>query len=609
MLRHLLLALPPLLAPLLPGAQEPKAPPAERAELPWAELVARDATLGFSARSAAQARRELSAGGLVPAERAPALLALGLGGALRELALLESSALEGALEERCAAVLALGELGGGMRGRLLHLLDDPEPAVAGCALLAALRLDPVAMRGRVDRIAGDPEHPLADEARRVLLFSIDPASAPPSLAGRRLLELRYQAARRYGLVEGQPFELLLLRRLLADGHFLDSVVLLAAAELDAPIVADQLLATLLERGGEVSLRAAVRGIPGSLGELVRHGLWTPDGAEWETILTELSRERTPSGALILLRIAQERFPGRLAVTELLARLDAAEDLAALRAGQAQRPPSEQIEVAAVWGASSDPLAIEGLEELARSSDPAVRAAALVQGARLRLPGAVKGVREVFADPEHLERPHMLRVAFAAAHDPRLHGLLEELLGEADPGPARRELAAVLAEQGRPDAVRVLLEELAADPPAGPELARALRALARRPTLEVRDELVRRFPLEDDVEANVELCLGLVRARDASVLSVLRAALWSDPFERSLLAAALVRQVGGAHALRLELDRVPARANSRDLRRVGFAMGLMGGIEEAEWLAARRGGGSGDPAVQGAYLGALAARTL
>lgn len=609
MLRHLLPVLPLLLASTPPGAQEQATPQAARVELDWAELVARDATLGFSARSAAQARRALSEGGLAPSERAPALLALGLGGALRELALLESSALEGTLEERCAAVLALGELGGGMRGRLLHLLDDPEPAVAACALLAALRLDPVAMRGRVDRIAGDPEHPLADEARRVLLFSIDPASAPPSRAGRRLLDLRYQAARRYGLVEGQPFELLLLRRLLGDAHFLDSVVLLGAAELDEPTVADQLLGALLESGGEVALRAAARGIPGPLGELVRHGLWTPDGAAWETILAELARDRTPSGALILLRIAHERFPGRLSVLELLARLDAPEDLAALRSGQAQLSAQEQVEVAAVWGASADPLAIEALEELSRSSDPAVRAAAGVQGARLRLPGAAARVREVFADPEHVERPHMLRVACAAASDPRLHGLLEELLGGIAPGPERRELAAVLAEQGRPEAVRILLEELDVDPPTGPELARALRALARRPTLEVRDQLVRRFPMEGDVEANVELCLGLVRARDASVLPVLRAALWSDPFERSMLAATLVRQVGGAHALRLELDRVPTRASSRDLRRVGFAMGLLGGIEEAEWLAARRGGGSGDPAVQGAYLGALAARTL
>src|SRR5690606_27089357 len=120
---------------------------------------------------------------------------------------------EGPVEERCAAVLALGELGGPVGTRLLERMEDTDIEVAECALLAALRLDVASMRERVDRIAGDPGHPLAEEARRILLFTIDPASAPESRAARRLLELRYGAARSYGLIEGQSYELLLLRRL------------------------------------------------------------------------------------------------------------------------------------------------------------------------------------------------------------------------------------------------------------------------------------------------------------------------------------------------------------------------------------------------------------
>ncbi|NUP96488.1 MAG: hypothetical protein HUU28_10035, partial [Planctomycetaceae bacterium] len=46
--------------------------------------------------------------------------------------------------------------------------------------------------------------------------------------------------------------------------------------------------------------------------------------------------------------------------------------------------------------------------------------------------------------------------------------------------------------------------------------------------------------------------------------------------------------------------------ARDLRRVGFALGEWGGVNEVEWLSARIS--PAEPALQGAVLGALGQRT-
>ena len=72
---------------------------------------------------------------------------LGAGGAVDERPRLQSWAMEGLLEERCAAILALGELGPSASGILLPIAMDTWSAgrtdesrrIAECALLALLR--------------------------------------------------------------------------------------------------------------------------------------------------------------------------------------------------------------------------------------------------------------------------------------------------------------------------------------------------------------------------------------------------------------------------------------------------------------------------------------
>lgn len=115
-----------------------------------------------------------------------------------------------------------------------------------------------------------------------------------------------------------------------------------------------------------------------------------------------------------------------------------------------------------------------------------------------------------------------------------------------------------------------------------------------------------FPSPQNFELNVELGLALLKNRDAGMLSLLRQALWSGPWHRSLLAAALLIDLDGLEALRVELVRPPSDSTLAGQRRIGYALGHWGGLEEVERLARRSR--ANDPALQGALLGALAART-
>ena len=108
------------------------------------------------------------------------------------------------------------------------------------------------------------------------------------------------------------------------------------------------------------------------------------------------------------------------------------------------------------------------------------------------------------------------------------------------------------------------------------------------------------------DSGPERTLALAKARDPKILPLLRAALWDEPLHRSILAGALIIDVAGVDALRDELQHPSLDASLRDLRRVGFALGEFGGLEQVEILGERLG--SVDPALQGALLGALAART-
>jgi hypothetical protein len=168
------------------------------------------------------------------------------------------------------------------------------------------------------------------------------------------------------------------------------------------------------------------------------------------------------------------------------------------------------------------------------------------------------------------------------------------------------VAVALTSTGRPEAREAVRSFLRAEVPRGAEGARALRALAVDPSIEDIELLRSLFPVEGDAEVNAALAAILIERHDTNMLKVLTAAMWREPKNRSCLAAALIIEVGGVEALRRELQNAPAEATRRDRRRAGFALGEFAGMQQVEELALRLS--SIDPILQGALLGALAART-
>jgi hypothetical protein len=173
-------------------------------------------------------------------------------------------------------------------------------------------------------------------------------------------------------------------------------------------------------------------------------------------------------------------------------------------------------------------------------------------------------------------------------------------------PGRRDVAVALTSAGRPEGREAVRSFLRAETPRGAEGARALRALAVDPTIEDLELLRSLFPVEGDTEVNAALAWILIERHDAGMLKVLASAMWREPKNRSCLAAALIIEVGGVEALRRELQHAPVEATSRDRRRAGFALGEFAGMQQVDELAQRLS--NNDPVLQGALLGALAART-
>ena len=131
----------------------------------WARLLKQDARISFNpARTELAAITAIEAGGLDQGTRAAALFALGASGSKRGRALIVEALASENLQERCAAVLALGELGVGVSPLLERLRGDSAQLVAECALLALMPPMPTTRRvvepkGTIWATAGSSEEP------------------------------------------------------------------------------------------------------------------------------------------------------------------------------------------------------------------------------------------------------------------------------------------------------------------------------------------------------------------------------------------------------------------------------------------------------------------
>ncbi|MDP6762873.1 MAG: hypothetical protein QF903_08660 [Planctomycetota bacterium] len=609
-----LLSLVPLLAaPLLAPRQAPSPRPTGRAvaaasaQAAWPERLRRDARTAFTPRSAVAARATLDRGNLGPYERAEALMALGCAGATMERARLASWSAEGTATERRAAALALGELGRGVGDRLSELCDDPDTDVAACAALALLRTGTLSARARVDELTRGARKDLAERARNLLMFEVDPLGTGELPSARLLLDLRWNAARAFGLVDGQAWSVTLLGELVADERFLDAVILSEAALLSAPGVKDHLVGQLLEVGGEWAVRACVAGMPAELAELIEHGLWTPGRGQWDWILDEIGARGMAAEAVDLLMIARGQSGLNLRAIELLSRGGVFDDLEELSDGWADLTAGERILVCRALGNTHRPDVGARLADWGDDPRPPVAAAVLIARARLTEAKAISSLRTALLDSEAEGWALRVRLACELADDPVIGDLLSEVLPLCE-DEWRIRVASSLGIAGRAGALIELREALDGRLPDGELGGLAVRALGSSGIEEDVELLADSFPLERRPILNRHLARALVTARHVEAMSVVRSALWRGPFDRSVLAAAVLIDRIGIYRLREELATPPSRATSQDIRRVGFALGEWGGLAEIGELQRRLRGRTNDPVMQGALLGALSART-
>lgn len=584
----------------------------------WRDLFARDARIGFTGRTAADARAALALESVSVEKRCTAWMALGCAGAIGERLELESLARTGEGLERRTAVLALGEMAAGVESLLFELLAAP-PDVAECALLALLRTDRASSRRRVEEIASDPKEPLSSSAALLLVFKADPHASHPSRAAALLLNLRWEAARSFGLVDHQNWKVLSIAELTRDAEFLREITLRSAPSLYRPGVKDHLLQELVSGAGPGRLRAAVSAMPRELTQLVENDLWSPkDASEWRVLLTQIDEQRLESLTLEILTRAAEVEELHYEAAVLLARTRRPDQngLSGLfDANLAALAPADRLLACQAMGASADESFQPRLAELSNDKDAKVRVAALIALAHTGSRSAANDLRGILDDRTHPDHARVIEGLCAVVGEPLAGTLLEDNLRSAE-GEEQIDIAIALCAGGHLSARSRVRKALSEDPPpSGTRALRLVHALRLQASSEDREALKELFPLPagpdaDPVarETNIELALALVRLGEPIILPLLRVELWNGSFDRSLLAAGLLTDIGSLRTLRDELRQPPEHATSSDVRRIGFAIGEWGGLREVELLARDLRYNSGDPALQGAILGALSTRT-
>src|SRR5262249_21630213 len=121
--------------------------------------------------------------------------------------------------ERRAAILALGQPRADATLVLRTLIDDPDPLAAECAILALLKTGVPGAREVVVATAADVKHPRANAAAALLAFVENPSADRIPRAARIWFELRWEAARAFGCIDGQKFEIVRIAELAKDARF------------------------------------------------------------------------------------------------------------------------------------------------------------------------------------------------------------------------------------------------------------------------------------------------------------------------------------------------------------------------------------------------------
>ncbi|MFT7679359.1 MAG: HEAT repeat protein [Planctomycetota bacterium] len=606
------------------SAQDERAAEGDGGASRIAALVEREARIGFTPASSTNALLAMDD----PRQeelRPQALMTLGVLGSVSSRPLLEKFSQHGVLQERCAAVLALGELGAKVAGAdllLMELLADPEPSVAECALYSLLLTRPKVGRVRGEAYVASPDHPL-NAVSQALMDWVDGKPTLAATPALRLLTLRWEAARSFGTIDGVSWRMLQIKRLTESEILLDSLILPRAAELGSSVVRDYLLELLLEREARpVVVRAAVIAMPAELDELIATGLWAPRSPEeWEALVDEAEvRGLFRSLPRALERAAQ--------VESLLARvaphLASADEryFDAVDGLLGSRDAARRAQSAYAIGEARLTRFLPRLVRLKEDKSVAVRAAATVARARLGDLDVLAELVELFIEGRDLhrgnfrEREFLLEAMYKTRRSSTTQLLLESLSGrmrDMTELAERQERASMLAimRLGGHTVDTTKLQEFFGDRsfPKAQQIW-LLEALGELPNATVQKLLEGAFPLDGGWRSNLPLVRALLDIGSESVAPLLQSAVWHGPTSRSVLAAALVEDEYGLLRLMQWIGKPPTGATSSDLRRVGYAVGLLGRLTAVDTLQRQLGAiaGAERPALQGALLGALTSRT-
>ncbi len=568
----------------------------------FAERVQLDQRLTFTRRGAEAAWEVVAAGGEEEGDLAAALFAVGSGNLLSRREHLAEAARSGSLNLRRAAILALGEMRPTDEALLLQLVRD-EPQVAPVALFALARAGAPRGRAFLDRLAAG-EGGAAEQARAMLAFLEAPQSARPLPVADFWLQLRWQAARRHGLVDGRSWRALAIEHLARDSAFLDDAVLPLFIGLRHPGARDHIGSLVMEAPSRGALQVALASLPDELSLIAARTEFGAGDSRIFSDLLELLELRgvNASHEFLLKRMLVEPEVAQRAAV-LLCELGSRDGWVLLEPELRSRDTGLRARAARGLGGSSEPERESELGRLLLDAEPAVRAAALVGRLRSGHPTALD--QGLLALRDGGELANALEVELIAlARDPRTHPLLLSAVNLRT-GPERLALALALCLQAPGGPREVLLEALE-EGSAGSLAAAAVEALRRGATPAELASLSALFPSLEDRELDAALVRTLLGHQDPSMDPFLRAVLWTEPWHRASLAAHFLAQRSGVHALHEELQAAPAGVSTRALRRIGFTLGEIGGPQQVEILARRRG--PADPALQAAYLGAMAART-
>jgi len=581
----------------------------------WSAWVRRDERVSFSRHSVVLADRALTDEDTIAEERACADLVLALVEGRSARPFLKTRIAEATGVERRAAVLALGETGVGVEATLEALVD--EPGIGDCAVLALLRLSQDATDQIVLELVQRGDHPLSRTADELMVFDSTPQKSVPTAAGALLLNLRWHAARLFGQIDGQVWRVVVNQRLLEDRSFVRETVLRSVGDLRHPGVADHVLELLLEGDSPARLRAAVACLPRELSTIVHlesqpegaGGFWKPGSpAEWSVLFDEIELRHLELETVELLVTARDIPELRYRAITLLSRTGAmgvtgsafGDDL-----GEAS--DADKMWACEAMGNTGSKRWQAVLEPLRESSNDDVRACARIAQVRLGSERARDDVAELLEQEGTELRAALVRAMCHNARDSRIADWLDRLLRDAE-GAEAVTIATALAAQGRLNARARLRDLLLEDPPRGRRGAAIVRALATSPAREDIELLASLYPRADDRAMNVALAVVLIDAGATEVLPLVRSAIWDEGWNLSILAAGILAERASVAALVDELAQPPAQATSEDIRRLGFALGEWGGVQEVAALARSMRYNSGHPAVQGALLGALSQRT-